>query len=116
MVGTHFEEGVRVPDDVVGWLFGPPGVGFNCVLVGHRDVKGSVFKRLDELERCNRISVQDRDGEWHTYITTEKLVVGPDDVSVLEGEGDKRLVTLVTCTPPGIGTHRLVIRGELERR
>jgi sortase (surface protein transpeptidase) len=53
--------------------------------------------------------------ELHTYMVTEKLMIGLDDVRVLEGEEDKRLVTLIAYAPPEVDTHRLAIRGELER-
>ena len=46
------------------------------------------------------------------YEVNEVEVIYPDEVDKLEIEPDKDLVTLITCTPYGINTHRLVVTGE----
>ena len=46
-----------------------------------------------------------------TYEVDQIRIVEPDDLSDLEIEEDKDLCTLVTCTPYGINTHRLLVRG-----
>jgi sortase A len=43
-------------------------------------------------------------------------VVTPDDVSVLEGSKDNNLITLITCTPIYVASHRLIVVGDLDER
>ena len=47
----------------------------------------------------------------HTYVVCDVQVVRPEDVEILEIQPEKSLVSLVTCTPYGINTHRLVVTG-----
>mgnify|MGYP002535048516 CR=1 FL=1 len=55
-----------------------------------------------------RIRVLD---EVLTYEVDRILIVEPEDVTALQIESGKDLCTLVTCTPYGINTHRLLVRG-----
>ena len=48
------------------------------------------------------------------YIVYEKLIVKPDDVSVIKGDKSDSILTLVTCTPIYIASHRLIIHARLE--
>ena len=48
---------------------------------------------------------------WLTYEVDQILIVEPSDVSALTIEEGKDLCTLVTCTPYGINSHRLLVRG-----
>lgn len=89
-----------------------PGGDGNFCLAGHRSyVYNQFFNRLDEMEVGDPICV-----EWYgkeiTYTVTEILVVEPDDTWVLY-KTQKPSITLVTCTPIRVGTHRLIVRGEL---
>ncbi len=87
------------------------GKGTHCVLSAHRGLPSSkLFSDLDKMEVGDRftITVLDR---LLTYQVEEIKVVLPkelDDLSIAEGE-DR--CTLVTCTPYGINTHRLLVRG-----
>ena len=54
-----------------------------------------------------------RAGTAYTYIVTETFVVEPDDTSVLD-PGDDTTVTLITCTPIRVATHRLIVRAVLQ--
>ena len=49
--------------------------------------------------------------EVYTYKVDQILIVEPEDVSALTIEDGKDLCTLVTCTPYGINSHRLLVRG-----
>jgi sortase A len=51
-------------------------------------------------------------GEYR-YIVRESFVVNPNDVEVMEPAGDKR-VTLITCTPIGLATQRLIVVAALD--
>jgi LPXTG-site transpeptidase (sortase) family protein len=50
-------------------------------------------------------------GEDHAYVVTSTEVVLPDETESLHVEEGKDLVTLVTCTPYGVNSHRLLVRG-----
>lgn len=91
-----------------------PGEEGNCSLIGHRNYTfGQFFNRLDELEAGDEISIQYGAG-LYTYEVTETFVVEPEEVWVLEPVEDKRMITLITCTPIRKATHRLIVRGELK--
>lgn len=85
----------------------------NFCVAGHRSYTYSeYFNRLDELKEGDDIIVQTKKGEF-TYKIYEKKVVEPTEVSVLNATKDAT-ITLVTCTPIRIATHRLIIKGKLQ--
>ena len=88
------------------------GEGGNCVIAGHRNYTfGSFFNRLNEVEPGDLIYVDTAECSW-CYIVTDIKVVEPDDLSVLE-DTDTETLTLYTCTPLYLATHRLVIVAKL---
>lgn len=88
-----------------------PGEFGNCVIAGHRNYTfGRYFNRLDEVEIGDMIYV-DYPDETLSYRVSGIRVVEPDDLSVLE-QGDREILTLYTCTPIYVATHRLVITAE----
>lgn len=89
-----------------------PGQIGNCAIAGHRNYNfGMYFNRLDEVELDDEITISTQTDTF-TYKVTEIKVVEPEDLSVLE-QGDDTRVTLITCTPLYIATHRLIVIGEL---
>ncbi|SDB35206.1 class D sortase [Eubacterium oxidoreducens] len=91
-----------------------PGETGNCVIAGHRNYTfGQYFNRLSEIEEGDMIYV-DTDNTTYSYKVSSISVVEPTDLSVLEQSTDKKLLTLYTCTPIYVATHRLVITAELE--
>lgn len=87
------------------------GQGTHCVLSGHRGLPTArLFTDLDRMEIGDRfrITVLDR---VVTYEVDQIRTVLPEDVSELAIEDGKDYCTLVTCTPYGINTHRLLVRG-----
>lgn len=85
-----------------------PGEVGNCVIAGHRNYNfGKYFNRLDEVEVGDEIFVDTRDDSFE-YKVTEIKVVEPTDVEILDPTDDEQL-TLYTCTPIYIATHRLVV-------
>lgn len=85
-----------------------PGEVGNCVIAGHRNYNfGKYFNRLDEVEVGDEIFVDTRE-ETYKYTVSEIKVVDPTDLDILEPTDDEQL-TLYTCTPIYIATHRLVI-------
>jgi sortase A len=84
-----------------------PGETGNMVLAGHRDINSALFRELDRLEPGDDVFVSNTFGEYH-YIVQESIVVGPDHTEVMDPTPDRRL-TLITCTPIGIDTQRLIV-------
>lgn len=87
------------------------GAGTHCVISGHRGLpSASLFTNLEELVEGDVFMMRILD-ETLTYEVDQIRIVEPTDLSSLEIEEGKDLCTLVTCTPYGINTHRLLVRG-----
>ncbi len=87
------------------------GAGTHCVLSGHRGLPSAkLFSDLDKLAVGDLFMLRILD-ELMTYEVDRILVVEPDDVDALLISEGKDLCTLVTCTPYGVNSHRLLIRG-----
>ena len=83
----------------------------NCVIAGHRNYSfGKYFNRLNEVEIGDNIYVDTKDATYK-YEVYDIIVVEPDDLSVLDNT-DEEIITLYTCTPVVIGTHRLVVKAK----
>lgn len=83
----------------------------HCVLSGHRGLPSAkLFTNLDKLVAGDKFIMRVLD-EVLTYEVDQILIVEPTDVSTLMIEAGKDLCTLVTCTPYGINSHRLLVRG-----
>ena len=81
----------------------------NCVLAGHRNYTfGKYFNRLDELVEGDEIIIRTPDNEYK-YIVYKKHIIEPDDLSILEQPDNEKILTLFTCHPVAIATHRLVV-------
>lgn len=84
----------------------------NTVLAGHRsNTFGAFFNRLDEVETGDEITIKKSDGTVISYEVYEKLLVDPDDLSVLKGSDTFRVVTLITCDPVINPNKRLIVHG-----
>ena len=87
------------------------GEDTHCVLSGHRGLPSAkLFTNLDKLVVGDKFIMRVLD-EVLTYEVDQILIVEPTDVSTLMIEAGKDLCTLVTCTPYGINSHRLLVRG-----
>lgn len=87
------------------------GESSHCVLSGHRGLPSAkLFTNLDKLVEGDTFVIRVLD-EVYTYEVDQILIVEPEDVSALTIEEGKDLCTLVTCTPYGINSHRLLVRG-----
>lgn len=101
-VGAGHLEGSSLP---VG------GKGTHCVLSGHRGLPSAkLFTELDRLKKGDTFSLHVY-GKICTYRVDQIETVNPEDYQLLQIEEDKDLCTLVTCTPYGINTQRLLVRG-----
>ena len=87
------------------------GAGTHCVLSGHRGLPSArLFSNLDQLVAGDTFVIRVLD-EVLTYEVDQIRIVEPTDVSALTIEDGRDLCTLVTCTPYGINSHRLLVRG-----
>lgn len=87
------------------------GLNTHSVLSAHRGLPSSkLFTDLDKLEIGDTFQIKIFD-EVLTYQIDKISIVKPNDRTLLSIEKDKDYVTLLTCTPYGINTHRLLVRG-----
>lgn len=87
------------------------GESTHCVLSGHRGLPSAkLFTDIDKLVVGDVFMLHVYD-EMLTYEIDQILIVEPEDYSALAIEDGKDYCTLVTCTPYGINTHRLLVRG-----
>ncbi len=95
-----------------------PGEYGNTPMAGHssNDFTASgnakfIFARLDQLQAGDTFYLN-YGGTRYTYNVTKTLVVAPTDVKALQIGTDKPYATLITCTPLGTATNRLLVIGE----
>lgn len=87
------------------------GSGTHSVLSAHRGLPSfKLFTDLDKLELGDTFVINVLD-QTLTYQIDKITIVKPNQVNDLKIEKDKDYVTLLTCTPYGINTHRLLVRG-----
>jgi len=87
------------------------GASTHCVMSGHRGLPSAkLFTDLDRIVEGDRFLLYILD-EVLTYEVDQILIVLPEDVSALQISRDMDYCTLVTCTPYGINTHRILVRG-----
>lgn len=87
------------------------GASSHCVLSGHRGLPSAkLFTNLDKLVVGDMFILRVLD-EVLTYEVDQILIVEPQEIDSLKIEDGKDYCTLVTCTPYGVNTHRLLVRG-----
>jgi sortase A len=87
------------------------GLGTHCVLAGHRGLPTkALFTDLDKLKRGDQFTLNTL-GHILAYEVDQISVVTPDDTSLLQPTRGRDYVTLLTCTPYAINSHRLLVRG-----
>ena len=99
----------------LGHLFGSDlpvgGKGTHSVITGHTGLANStMFDHLNKAEKGDAFYVQ-VSGEKLKYVVDQIKVVLPTETEDLRPEQGKDYITLITCTPYGINTHRLLVRG-----
>lgn len=88
------------------------GENTHSILSGHRGLPDAqLFTRLDELEEGDLFSIHVCN-QVLLYQVCKIQVVNPEDRSVIQIEEGRDMVSLITCTPYGLNTHRLVVTGE----
>ena len=109
--GTGAETLEKSVGHVVGTSLPVGGSSTHAVLSAHSGMASAkLFSDIDQLELGDKFFVHVL-GDTLAYEVDSINTVVPTDMSLLQIEGGKDLVTLVTCTPFGINTHRLLVRG-----
>lgn len=96
-------------------------IGTKSVLTGHNGMPGAdmLFTRLDETDIGDTFVIQIGDIGFH-YEVKQMTVITPEEAEVYAqepiGVNDKANVTLITCTPYGINSHRLLVIGEFIKK
>ena len=99
-----------------GHLFGTAlpvgGADTHAVITGHTGISTStLFDNLTTVEVGDTITVQTA-GETLTYRVDDISIVLPEETEAIRPETGRDLITLITCTPYGVNSHRLLVRGE----
>ena len=87
------------------------GKGNHCVISGHRGLPSAkLFTHLDQLREGDVFMLRVLN-EVLTYEVDQILIVEPDELQALYRNEKKDYCTLMTCTPYGVNSHRLLLRG-----
>lgn len=87
------------------------GAGTHTLISGHRGLPSArLFTDLDRLTEGDLFVIRVLDRVM-TYEVDQIRIVEPENVSDLTVEAEKDLCTLITCTPYGVNSHRLLVRG-----
>lgn len=100
-----------VPNDDVGhfWpISALPGAAGNIVLGGHSGVSDQIFNHLPSIQVGDEILVTSGGGP-RRYVVEQLLIVLPQETTALRPTPDEQL-TLITCYPIGVNSHRLIVR------
>ena len=108
--------GERALEQGAGHLYGSSlpvgGMGSHAVIAAHTGLASRVlFTDLDQM-KTGDVFFLNVLGEKLAYQVDQIETVLPDRIDLLKIRKDKDYVTLVTCTPYGINSHRLLVRGE----
>ena len=109
--GTEAETLERAVGHVVGTSLPVGGAGTHAVLSAHSGMASAkLFSDIDQLVKGDVFYIHVL-GEVLAYEVDRIATVLPSDTSLLQIEDGQDLVTLVTCTPFGVNTHRLLVQG-----
>ncbi len=87
------------------------GLNTHAVLLGHRGLpRARLFTDLDQLEIGDYFYIKVFDQEL-VYQVDLISIVPPNDYNSIKIEENKDYISLITCTPYGVNTHRLIVRG-----
>lgn len=87
------------------------GKGTHSVLAGHRGLPtAKLFSDLDQMKEGDLFFITVLNRKM-AYKVDQILVIDPDEVSAIEVDPGQDYVTLLTCTPYGVNTQRLLVRG-----
>ena len=115
MLPVYHGTSERILQTSIGHLEGSSlpvgGENTHCLLSGHRGLPSArLFTDLDQLREGDTFTITVLN-DTLTYEVDHIWIVEPEDLSHLTIEEGQDLCTLITCTPYGINTHRLLVRG-----
>lgn len=88
------------------------GLGTHAVMTGHRGLpQAAMFTDLDKVEVGDEIEI-DVFGQTLVYRVTDSSVVLPTETALLRPQSGVDLISLVTCTPLGVNSHRIIVTAE----
>lgn len=88
------------------------GVGTRSVITGHRGLSSAtMFTNLDKVSVGDDL-IMEVFGEVFTYRVIHTQVVEPHETEAILADPSRDLLTLITCTPLGINSHRILVTGE----
>jgi sortase A len=90
-----------------------PGERGNVFISGHNDIYGEIFRHLEEVKMGDEIVVYAGERSYRYYVRATRIVE-PDDISVMYPTSTP-ILTLLTCYPFMVDSHRLVVIAELDR-
>ncbi|HEM3486542.1 class C sortase [Streptococcus suis] len=95
-----------------GTSFPIGGESTHSVISGHRGLtEAKLFTDLPDLVEGDRFYIELKESEIHAYQVDKIQVVDPSDVSSLQIVEGQDYITLVTCTPYMVNSHRILVRG-----
>jgi sortase A len=89
-----------------------PGERGNCVISAHNDIYGEIFRDLPDVQLGDVIEVYTA-SQMFRYIVTQQRIIVPTEVSVMYPTSTP-VLTLISCYPYGIDSHRIVVIAELQ--
>ncbi len=89
-----------------------PGERGNCVISAHDDVYGEIFRDLPKLKIGDEIFVE-TETQRYRYVVQQTRIIEPTEVSVMAPTRSP-VLTLISCYPYGVDTHRIVVIASLE--
>ena len=97
---------------IEGTSFPVGGIGTHCAVSGHRGLPAArLFTDIDQLKEGDTFLLQVLDRTL-TYEVDQIRIVLPTELQDLEIDPQEDYCTLITCTPYGVNTHRLLVRGK----
>jgi sortase A len=89
-----------------------PGESDNCIISAHNDIYGEIFRDLPDVGLGDEVFMYSVSGQVFRYVITQKRIIEPEEISVMYPTSSP-VLTLISCYPYGIDSHRIVVIAEL---
>ncbi len=110
--GTSEETLLRGVGHLEGTSLPVGGIGTRAVLTAHRGLPtATLFNELNRAAKGDIITVSVLD-QVLSYRVVESRVIEPHETEAIRADPDRDLLTLVTCTPLGVNSHRILVTAE----
>ncbi len=88
------------------------GINTNSVIAGHRGYgRATLFRHIEKLEIGDEIYIKNFKEEL-TYVVYDIKIIEPDDVSELKVQDGEDIITLITCHPYRVNSHRYIVKAK----